>query len=101
VDFLLEALPVDFWGALSALMPLEGAATIRATVPPIRPAKAAVANTELFETFMVFPLLVLECFQFGRRLSAFADFGKYTGKATGDTCQSQERMDQAGNCLPE
>jgi hypothetical protein len=37
-----------------------GAATSRVMVPPIRPAKAADANTELFETFMVFPLLVLE-----------------------------------------
>jgi hypothetical protein len=51
----LDALPVVFWGALSPLIPLAGAATTRATVPPIRPANAAVANTELFETFMVFP----------------------------------------------
>jgi hypothetical protein len=59
VDFLFEALPVDFW-LLFAGLPLVGAATSRAMVPPIRPAKAADANTELFETFMVFPLLVLE-----------------------------------------
>src|SRR5271157_2601666 len=39
-------------------------------------------------------------FQSDRPLSAFAGFGKYTGKATGVTRQSQERMDPAGNCLP-
>jgi len=60
VDFLLEALPVDFWLLPAGFMPPAGAAISRSTVPPIRPAKAAVANTELFETFMVFPLLVLE-----------------------------------------
>src|ERR1017187_8516497 len=60
VDFLLEALPVDFWLLSAGLMPLVGAATSRVMVPPIRPAKAAPANKELFETFMVFPLLVLE-----------------------------------------
>jgi len=53
VDFLLEALPVDFWALSVGLMPPVGAATSRAMVPPISPAKAAVANTEFFETFMV------------------------------------------------
>src|ERR1039457_1086640 len=59
VDFF-EALPVDFWLLSVGLMPLLGAATSRVMVPPIRPAKAAVANTDLFDTFMLFPLLVLE-----------------------------------------
>src|ERR1039457_5984639 len=58
-DFLFEDLPVDFW-LLFVGPPLVGAATSRVMVPPIRPAKAADANTELFETFIVFPLLVLE-----------------------------------------
>ena len=53
VDFF-EALPVDFWLLSVGLIPPVGAATSRVMVPPIRPAKAAPVNKELFETFMVF-----------------------------------------------
>jgi len=88
---------VDFWPPAPPVPPTPptppaGSAFIRATVPPNNPVKAAAITKELFETFIFSSPLLINCFQRADASGASAGFGKYTGNATGDTFESQERI---------